>query len=137
MELHYEKGEVILSMKGYVIKALKEFRHIPPNKPFDAPAKFHQPEFGQKVQYERIDISEKLTAKQIQTIQEVCGKFLYTSRAVDGTMHHTLNELCIAATKGPQETQDALEYFLNYCATHPEAEIIYRATDMILTGFRL
>jgi hypothetical protein len=36
----------------------------------------------------------------------------------------------IAATKG---TQAALEYFLNYCATHPEAEIIYRASDMILT----
>jgi hypothetical protein len=27
----------------------------------------------------------------------------------------------------------ALEYFLNYCATHPEAEIIYGASDMILT----
>jgi hypothetical protein len=32
-----------------------------------------------------------------------------------------------------QETQAALEYFLNYCATHPEAEIIYRASEMILT----
>ena len=30
-------------------------------------------------------------------------------------------------------SQDALEYFLNYCATHPEAEIIYRASEMILT----
>ena len=130
---NYEKGEVILSMKGYVIKALKEFQHKKPTKPFDAPAKFHQPEFGQKVQYEIQDTSEKLSAKQIRTIQEVCGKFLYTCRAIDSTMHHTLNELCIAATKGTQQTQDALEYFLNYCATHPEAEIIYRASDMILT----
>ena len=48
-------------------------------------------------------------------------------------MHHTLNELCIAATKGTQETQAALEYFLNYCVTHLEAEIIYRASDMILS----
>jgi hypothetical protein len=48
-------------------------------------------------------------------------------------MQHALNELCIAATKGTQETQEALEYFLNYCATHPEAEIIYRACEMILT----
>jgi hypothetical protein len=48
-------------------------------------------------------------------------------------MQHALNELCIAATKGTQETQEALEYFLNYCATHPEAEIIYRASDMILS----
>jgi hypothetical protein len=48
-------------------------------------------------------------------------------------MQHALNELCIAATKGTQETQEALKYFLNYCATHPEAEIIYRASEMILT----
>jgi hypothetical protein len=48
-------------------------------------------------------------------------------------MQHALNELCIAATKGTQETQAALEYFLNYCATHPKAEIIcIRASDMIL-----
>jgi hypothetical protein len=53
--------------------------------------------------------------------------------SIDNTMQHTLNELCIAATKGTQETQAALEYFLNYCATHPEVEIIYRASDMILT----
>jgi hypothetical protein len=45
-------------------------------------------------------------------------------------MQHALNELCIAATKGAQETQAALKYFLNYFATHPEAEIIYRANDM-------
>jgi hypothetical protein len=48
-------------------------------------------------------------------------------------MQHALNELCIAATKGTQETHAALECFLNYSATHLEAEIIYRASDMILT----
>ena len=41
-------------------------------------------------------------------------------------MQHALNELCIATLKGIQETQEALEYFLNYCAaTHPETETIY------------
>jgi hypothetical protein len=48
-------------------------------------------------------------------------------------LRKTMNELCIAAIKGTQETQEALEYFLNYCATHPEAEIIYRASEMILS----
>ena len=45
--------------------------------------------------------------------ERVCNqsteRFLYTNRAIDGTMHHTLNKLCIAATKGTQETQDVLE----------------------------
>jgi hypothetical protein len=28
-------------MKGYVQKALKEYQHIPPTKPFDAPTKVY------------------------------------------------------------------------------------------------
>jgi hypothetical protein len=100
LDWDYAKEEVKLSMKGYVKKALKEYQHKPPTKPFDAPTKYHKPEFGQKIQYERVDKSEPLTPKQIKTIQEVCGKFLYTSRAVDNTIQHALNELCIAATKG-------------------------------------
>jgi hypothetical protein len=65
-------------MKGYVKKALEEYQHKAPTKPFDAPTKYHKPEFGQKVQYERVDKSQPLTPKQIQiqAIQEVCGKFL-------------------------------------------------------------
>jgi hypothetical protein len=96
-------------MKGYVKEALiKEYQHKAPPKPFDAPTKYHKPEFGQKVQYKRVDESKPLSPKQIKTIQEVSGKFLYTSQAIDNTMQHVLNELCIAATKGTQETQAAL-----------------------------
>jgi hypothetical protein len=87
LDWDYENEEVELSMKGYVKKALKEYQHKAPTKPFDAPTKYHKPEFGQKIQYERVDKSSPLTPKQIKTIQEVCGKFLYTSRAVDNTMH--------------------------------------------------
>ena len=37
---------------------------------------------------------------------------------------HALNELCIEQQQQNEHTQEALvEYFLNYCATHPEAEI--------------
>ena len=43
-------------------------------------------------------------------------------------MQHALNELCTATLKG---TQEALEYFLQYCATHLEAEIVYLASEMI------
>ena len=101
LDWNYRKEQVILSIKGYVQKALKEYQH--------------------KIQYERVDKSKPLSPKQIKTIQEVFGKFLYISQAIDNTMQHALNELCMAATNGTQETQEALEYFLNYCATHPEA----------------
>ena len=48
-------------------------------------------------------------------------------------MMHALNELLIAATKGKWSTTRALTHFLNYCASNPGAEIIYRNSEMILT----
>jgi hypothetical protein len=48
-------------------------------------------------------------------------------------MLYVLNELCIAATRGTKQTGEALEYFLNYCALNQSAEIIYQASEMILT----
>ena len=47
-------------------KALKEYQHKAPTKPFDAPIKYHKPEFGQKVWYERVDESTPLSPKQIK-----------------------------------------------------------------------
>ena len=67
-------------------KVLKEYQHKAPTKPFDAPIKYHKPELGQKVWYERVDESTSLSPTQIKIIQEVCGKFLlYTSWAIDNT----------------------------------------------------
>jgi hypothetical protein len=121
----YEKGTVILSMKDYVKKALKQFMHETAPKHFDGPTKYIPPEYGKKIQYEKNDTSPQLDKKGIEFIQEVCGKFLYTARAVDNTMLHALNELCIAATKGTKQKGEALEYFLNYCASNQSAEIMY------------
>jgi hypothetical protein len=43
LDWDYDKEEVKLSRKGYVKKALKEYQHKPPTKPFDAPTKYHRP----------------------------------------------------------------------------------------------
>jgi hypothetical protein len=65
LDWDYNKREVKLSMKGYVKKALKEYQHTSPPKPYNTPTKYHKPEFGQKIQYERTDESKPLTPKQI------------------------------------------------------------------------
>ena len=36
--------------------------------------------------------------------------------------------------RGSSKTKKAIKHFLNYCATHPDAEILFRASGMILTG---
>ena len=45
---------------------------------------------------------------------------------------HTLNEININANKATEKTKAAVEHFLDYIATNPEAKIIYRASDMQL-----
>ena len=47
-------------------------------------------------------------------------------------MLHALNNIATATVNGTQATLDATRYFLNYAACNPNAEILYRASDMIL-----
>ena len=47
-------------------------------------------------------------------------------------MLHALN--CIACGGATQVNLDATNYFLNYAASNPDAQIIYRKSDMILQG---
>ena len=48
-------------------------------------------------------------------------------------MQHALNDLAIAVTKGTKQTMKELIHFLNYCGINPDASIIFRLSDMILT----
>jgi hypothetical protein len=44
----------------------------------------------------------------------------------------SLNAIAAAQKNGTQATVQALVHFLNYCVTHPDATLPYRASDMIL-----
>jgi len=47
-------------------------------------------------------------------------------------MMHALNGLASQITTGTMKTKIAIECFLNYSATYPNATIMYRASDMII-----
>jgi hypothetical protein len=47
-------------------------------------------------------------------------------------MLHALNDLATQIATGNQTTVAAMTHFLDYCATHPNAELLYWASDMIL-----
>ena len=74
-----------------------------------------------------------MTPLQKKHVQKVCGKFLYDGRSVDNTQLDALNELSIKTTTATEEAQEALTQFFNYCASNPDATIIYRASNMILS----
>jgi len=128
----YERRTVRLSMDGYIEQALKELEHSLPSKAYHAPSRYTAPRYGEKIQYAKVDETKPLGKKQIHFIQRAVGKLLYYARAVDHTMLHALNDISINTSKGTEATLEAMVYLLNYAATHPSAEIIYRASDMIL-----
>jgi hypothetical protein len=128
----YAKRTVRLSMDGYVAQALLEFEHSAPRSPYHAPSRYTMPQFGAKVQFAKVDNAPLLNGKQITFIQRVVGKLLYYARAVDPTMLHAINDISLSTSKGTDATMDATMYLLNYAHTHPNTEIVYRASDMVL-----
>ena len=127
----YDKRTVEVNMPGYVKKHLDELKHPIPNRPQHAPSKYVQPEYGTKIQLAK-ERQHTLTPEQQKQIQKVCGMFLYYARAVDPTMLHALNELAVEVNQGDDATIKAMTHFLDYCYTHPDATIRYKASDMIL-----
>ena len=47
-------------------------------------------------------------------------------------MQHAINDIGISASKATTTTEKAVQQFLNYAYYNPDAEIIFRASDMIL-----
>ena len=61
------------------------------------------------------------TDKQQTQLKKTIGKFLYYARAIDNTMMHALNDLASQITIGAMKTEMAIEFFLNYRSTYPNA----------------
>ena len=116
MEFDYTKRTCKMSMPGYVKQALTWFHHKF-SKTTNSPSPFQQP---------IIDTTNPMTTVQTKILQQVCGTFLYYTQAVDCTMLHTLNDLATRVKDGTQKIVEALNHFLDYCATHPvEAVVLY------------
>jgi hypothetical protein len=115
---------------GYVSSALAEFEHPQPEKLEHQPHQHNLPQFRVKTQLtDPVDHTQPLNKSEILQLQQITGKFLYYSRAVDPTMNVALSTLASQQTKGTQHTAQDATKFLNYCATHPNATICYYASD--------
>ena len=129
----YKNRTVDLSMPGYVAAALHKFQHPTPTRPQHAPHKWTEPSYGAKVQLTPpTDTSEALSPAEQLRIQQITGTFLYYARAVDPTMHVALGTIASQQSKATEATLAKIVHFLDYAATHPDAVIRYRASDMIL-----
>ena len=122
-----------MSMSGYIEAALKRLQHKKPNKPEHSPHLAQDQQIGVKVQLTAPeDNSPQLSKEQKKEIQQIIGTLLYYSRAVDPTLAVTLSALAAEQSNGTERTARAINKLLNYCATHPNAGIQYKPSDMIL-----
>jgi hypothetical protein len=129
----YKKREVHLSMPGYVKKALAQFCHRIPERSQHQPHKHTIPSYGATIQCAKPEDTTRLLSKEEKKyIQQVIGTFLYYGRAVDSTMLTTLSSIASTQAEPTEETMSNIHFFLDYAATHQDAIITYRASDMVL-----
>jgi hypothetical protein len=133
LEWNYKNRTVDLSMPGYIKAALHKYQHADPRRPEHAPHPWNPPVYGTKTQYvEDENNSPALSTKYVNKLQQLTGKLLYYSRAVDSILIMHINVLASEQTKATSDTADKVIKLLNYCTTHPETKIQYHASDMIL-----
>jgi len=103
---------------------------IPKNA--DTPGVYRPPNYGQKEQFEQDEDRTTITDEENKFIEKAIGKFLYFARICDPTIIYAINKI---SREG--NTQAALEKtrrLCDYLATNPNAQIVYKASDMILKG---
>jgi hypothetical protein len=133
LDWDYDRREVHLSMPGYVHEALQRFQHAMPRRLQHQPHPNVEPSYGTKIQYANAaDSSRPLTPKEKTFVQQVLGTFLYYARAVDGTMLTALSAIAAEQSAPTEKTMKKIKAFLDYAASHPDAILTYRPSDMVL-----
>jgi hypothetical protein len=65
-------------------------------------------------------------------IQQVCGKFLFLGRAVDGTLLMPISAIASQTSEPTEDTMKQTQQLLDYLATQEEAVLTYNKSNMIL-----
>ena len=133
LDWDYDHREAKCSMKGYIKQTLTELEYeLISNCHQGAPSAIVRPDYEAKIQYVYDDDSKLITEKRIKRIQRILRKFLYYARAIDITMLHALNDIVTMISKATTNTEKVVQRFMDYAANNPEAEIIYRVSEMVI-----
>ena len=120
-------------MPNYVKHALHKFQHSPPTRKQQAPHPWIPKVFGKQTQLVNEPIpSPPLSKHSTARIQKIVGTFLYYTRTIDGTMLVALNSISTMQYKPTQDTLRKVNHLLDYLATHPDYEVTYKSSNMIL-----
>ena len=130
----YGNRTVRSSMPGFAEKGLHRFNHPKPSRPQHSPHPWTPPKYGQSVQHAKaIEKNPSLTKDQKLFCQQVIGYYLFYGRAVDSTLLPAVGSIGTSPSTAPwKELEPRTNHMLDYIATHPNAQIEYRASDMYL-----
>jgi hypothetical protein len=133
LKWNYTKRYVDLTMVKYVMKQMTKYGHVAPLKPQHCPYSPNPIKYGKDNQAPSpLDDSPLLDAAGKKRVQQIVGSFLYYARAVDPTILMALSEISSQQSAPTENTMKRVKQFLDYMWTHPDAIILYRASDMIL-----
>jgi hypothetical protein len=91
--------------------------------------------YGAMAQYiEDMDTLALLPKEDKKFIQEVIGTFLYYAQCGDSTMLAALGSIATQQANPTKNTMKKVRQFLDYASTHPNAILMYLASDMDLAG---
>ena len=120
-------------MPGYIKKVLQNYNPESPPKPQHSPYFITPNKYG-KDYHDQLPLDEYPTVpkEKINRIQGVVGRILFYDLSVDSTFLVGVNTITIQQTSAIENTLKRTEELLDHAATHPDAKIRYKASDMIL-----
>ena len=123
-----------LSMPGYVSNALKRFGVTKRKEDTHSACLYTPPKYGLRTaQLAPLpDTSPLLSEGATKKIQQIVGVFLFYARAVDATMLYPISKLGSLQSTPTQAVQAAVDRFLQYAATYPDATTVIHPSDMVL-----
>jgi hypothetical protein len=132
LDWDYNKCQVHLSMPNYVQKALKQFQHTA-GELQHAPYSIAPIQYGAKKQYTTQELKAPLLDNKAKHfIQQVCGKFLFISRAVESTRLCPISAIASQSSKPTEDKMQQTLQLLDYLATQEDAILSYHASNMVL-----
>ena len=120
-------------MPGYIKEVLQKYKYEAPPRPQHSPYIIALKKYS-KHAHDQLpsDESPPVSKENIKRIQGVVGSMLFYARSVDSTFLVGLNTIAIQQTIATENTLKRTEELLDYAATHPDAKIRYKASEMIL-----
>ena len=124
---------VDLSMPVYIHAALHRFQHSPPKRKEHAPHRWEKTNYGGTHKLTKADDTlQKLPPECILRLQKITGTLLLYAKSIDLTILVTLGKISAAQTSGKTKTEKAMHKLIDYCATHTNSTLRYKASSMVL-----